>query len=175
MNDGWGQPMPVQQRRRSAWPAVFIMSIPFVFIGLAVWWLESRFGASVALMILGGLAGAACIVLGVVLSSTITKTTLANAAQFNSDLASVERARTSTARAELGVVREHARGEREAFNHRAKLEQLEARRIDQLAQQRAKLLVDTERQAQQAQQARTWRTYEDEAPAAVEAEFRFYE
>jgi hypothetical protein len=174
MNDGWGAPMPVQQRRRSAWPAVFAMAIPFAFIGLTVWWLESRFGAGVALMILGGLAGAACIVLGVVLSGAITKSTLQNAAQFNSDLASVERARTATQRAELGVVREHARGEREAFNHRAKLEQLEARRIDQLAQQRAKLLVDAERQAQQQQQARTWQTYEDE-PSTAEGEFRFYE
>lgn len=42
--------------------------------------------------------------------------------------------------------REQARGEREAFSARAKLEVLDARRVERLAQQQARLLVDQERQ-----------------------------
>ena len=46
-----------QERRRSAWALVWMIAIPLGFTGAAVWWLESRFGSGVALMILGGLVG----------------------------------------------------------------------------------------------------------------------
>jgi hypothetical protein len=118
-----------------------------VFIGLAVWWLESRFGANVALMVLGGALGVICFTAGALLISANTKAVLGNAAQFNHDLANTERYRQMSGR-------EYARGEREAFSARAKLDLLDAKRIDAIAQQRAGLLVDVERQKMEQRQPR---------------------
>lgn len=128
-------------RRRSAWPAVIILFLSLLFVGMATWWLESRFGSGVALMILGGLVGVLCVIVGYLLSMSSTRSTLANAAQFNAELASVERARTQTSKAEIGVYREYARSEREAFAQRAKLDALDVRNVQRLAQQYAKQLT----------------------------------
>lgn len=110
-----------------------------VFICVAAWWLESRFGASVAIMVLGGALGVVCIIIGYLLSMANQKFTLHNAAMFNRDNATVERYRAATDK-------EIARGEREAFAARAKLDVIDAQRVNRLAQQQAKLLVDLERQ-----------------------------
>jgi hypothetical protein len=104
------------------------------FIGVAVWWLESRFGADVALMTLGGTLGIICFAFGAILTYGLARAMLRGASEFNRDIASTDRYRQMT-------MREYARGEREAFNARTKLEVLDAK----LAQQRAGLLLDLER------------------------------
>jgi len=164
--------MSNETRRRSGAAFAVIVFLPLAFIALAVWWLESRFGAGVAIMVVGGLAGTFCVIIGYMLSMANSRSTLQAAAQFNADLATVERARAQTSRAELGVYREHARAEREAFSARAKLDVLDQRQIQRLAHQQAKALVDLERQKQPA--ARTWSTYDEEAEVE-EGSFRFYE
>lgn len=118
-----------------------------IFIGVAVWWLESRFSSTVAIMVIGGLFGVLCLIAGYMLNLASTRHTLETAARFNEALATTERHRQMT-------FREHARSEREAFNARAKLEVVDAKRIDQIAQQRASLLMDLERQRYRQDQAR---------------------
>lgn len=163
--------MSNETRRRSGAAFAVIVSLPMIFTAVSVWWLESRFGAGVAIMIVGGLAGVLCVIIGMLLAMSNQRATLHAAAQFNANLAAVERARSQTARAELGVYREHARAEREAFAARAKLDVLDQREVQRLARQQAKALVDLERQRQPV---RTWATYDDEEEV-TEGNFRFYE
>lgn len=173
-NDAWEDAgMSTQTRRRSGAMFALIVGMPLAFTALAVWWLESRFGAGVALTIVGGLAGVACVVVGYTLSMANTRYTLHSATQFNADLASVERTRAQTQRAELGIYREYARGEREAFGHRAKLETFDRREVHRLARQQAKALIDAERQADQERQSRTWTAYDD--AETVDGDFRMFE
>jgi hypothetical protein len=127
-----------------------------VFIVIAVSWLQTQFGANTALMVLGGTLGIICFSGGALLAYGISRATLNAASDFNHDLAGTERYRQMTGR-------EHARGEREAFNARAKLDVIEAKRVDRIAQQRAGLLVDLERQRWEGQQKQIpqWATDDD--------------
>lgn len=129
-----------------------------VFVVIAGWWLESRFGATTAAVILGGAAAAVCIIVGYVLSMANQKFTLHNAAQFTQSLASVERYRAATDK-------EIARRDREREGAQARIDLLEAKRVDQLANQRANLLVDLERQKErQRNQAPRWAVDDDDGP-----------
>ena len=160
----------MQYERRTNWAPVWLVGIVLAFVCLAVWWLQEQFGATMAIIAVGAALGVVCLIVGWVLSLATQRSTLNAAGQFNADLASTEKARQAT-------YREGVRYEREAFNHRARLEELDARRVDQLAQQRAKLLTDVQRQqmelqyrAQQQQQADDWRRplFEDETSSHQE-------
>lgn len=119
----------------------FTIAALLVFIAVGVWWLESRFSAEVAVMVVGGLAGVASLVVGYVLSMANTKATLRAVEEFTHANAMTEKARQSSYRSQIGVEREHARAAREAFAQRAKLDVMDDRRVWQLAQQQAKMLT----------------------------------
>ncbi len=108
-------------------------------IYLAVSWMEQRFGAPVAAAAAFSILG--CIILGagVVLNQRSTKHTFDMIADLRASDAEIRRADTS-------VERERARLEREQFVHSARLTTIDVQRVNQLAQQQARLLVDTERQ-----------------------------
>ena len=55
--------------------AVIVLAILGVIV-LGTWWIESRFNAGVAAMVLGGLAGVACVIIGYVLNMASTSRTL---------------------------------------------------------------------------------------------------
>lgn len=122
-----------------------IIPAVLLFIVISVGWLQSEFGADMALLVIAGTLGIICFTGGALLAYGISRATLNAASDFNHDLANTERYRQMTGR-------EHARGEREAFNARAKLDVIEAKRVDRIAQQRAGLLVDLERQRWEGQQ-----------------------
>lgn len=139
----------------------FVLIYALAFVGLAVWWLESRFGANTAMMVLGGTLGIVCFAAGGLLVAAVQKATLGAASDFNHDLANTERYRQMSQR-------EGFRGEREAFNARAKLDLLDAKRIDQLAQQRAGLLVDLERRRiEEAKRLPMWSVDDDDEPGSL--------
>ena len=125
--------MEIRTGRRD-WPLMFIVLAVLGFIVLAMWWMSENFGATFAMAVAGSLVGALLVSWGVVMNHGSTRSTLSNAADFNRSLAMTEKARQAT-------YREAARGEREAFNARAKLVTIDERRIDQIAQQRARLLA----------------------------------
>ena len=162
-NSDWGD-QPSGQR--SPWAMVLLIGVPLLFTGIAVWWLESRFGSGVALMILGGLVGVICVIVGILLSAAIQKFTLGTAAEFNRNLAEVERARAQTDRARIGIDKERARSERHLTEARSRLEVIDAKRLDQLARERTRFLLGDERRRQD--DAPTWADYadpdEEEAP-----------
>ena len=123
-----------QPRSSRNWPAAIIILAVLGFVCLAVWWMSENFGASFAMAVVGILLGAALISLGVMLNQKNTQTTLGEAADFNRSLALSESARQAT-------YKESARLERDAFNARARMQVIDERRVDQLAQQRARLLT----------------------------------
>lgn len=116
-----------------------IVSI-LIFVGGAMWWLESRFSASVAVMVIGTLVGALFFAGGALLSHMIQKSTLHNVTQFAQRDAQTDRYRMASFKA-------LAQGESAMQRAAAQLTVIDAKRIDSLAQQRAHLLTDTERQA----------------------------
>ncbi len=120
--------------------ASFALGIPLGFIVLVSWWAEDRFGSGVVLMIWGGTLGLIAFTAGAFLAARISRNTLESVADFMDANAQTEKGRAL-------LFREHARGEREAFSARAKLEVIDARRVDLLAQQRAGLLMDQSRGA----------------------------
>ena len=115
------------------------------FICLAVWWIESRFGATMTGFVLVGIGIALAIVIGFVLNMVSTKNVMSNLAEFNKYDAQTDRYR-------MLAHKEFARGEAAQQKADAQLRVIDARRVDQLAQQRAKALIDVERQKWQGQQ-----------------------
>lgn len=128
------------QERSSGGRGLVVVAV-LIFVGVAMWWLESRFNATVAIMVIGSLVGAALVIIGFVLNMASTKYTLNSAAEFNRGLAETEKYRQLTQR-------EVARGDSHWHKANAQISVLDAKRIDSLAQQRAGLLVDQQRQAQ---------------------------
>lgn len=159
-------PPPQRSRPQRNWPLMVIILAVLGFVGLAIWWMESRFSAVFAMAVTGSLVGALLISWGVLLNQANTKTTLGNAASFNRDLAMTEKARQSTYR--VG-----AQLERDAFNQRARMELIDVKRVDQLAQQRAQLLLRNDNQQAQVQPP-AW-LFEDEDADGQPMDARWYE
>lgn len=134
----------MQYERRTNWAPVWLVGIVLAFVCVAVWWLQEQFGATIAIVVIGSVLGVVCVLAGAALIMVNTRSTLENAAQFNANIANTEKARQMT-------TRESVRLERDVFNRRARLEEIDARRVDQLAQQRAKLLTDVQRQQMELQ------------------------
>ncbi len=132
------------QERRSGSMAGIVVIAVLIFIGMAMWWLESRFGATAALMIIGSLVGAALVIIGFVLNMAANRHTLSAATEFNRALAETEKYRQLTAR-------EVAKGDSAWQRTNAQITLMNEKRVHQLADQRARLLVDHERQQQQPQ------------------------
>lgn len=159
---------PRQQRQQRNWPGMIIVLALLGFIILAMWWMTDNFGPVFAMAVAGSLVGAGIISFGVMLNQKNTQVTLTSASSFNRDLMMTEKARQSTYR--VG-----AQLERDAFNQRARLELLDAKRVDQLAQQRARLLAAGQPQPP-AQQLPAWLFDDDEEETGGQpVDARWYE
>ncbi len=118
---------------------VIIVVAVLAFVCIGVWWMESRFGPIFAMAVVGSLLGAILVVVGNMLGLANSRSTLDAAARFNEAMAQTERHRQLT-------YREQARGDVALQKAHAQLTVLDAKRINGLAQQRARLLIDLERQ-----------------------------
>ena len=149
--------------------AVFL-AVLFAFLAVPVWWLESRFGSISAIATVGGFIGVAVFAGGAAMASKIQH----NANQHTADIiASVEETRGRYAM----VQREYARQDREQLAAYAKFQTIDVQRVNQLADKRAGLLVDLERERwdlqQQAQRpAAAWAMDDDDNDGAG---VRYYE
>ena len=125
------------------------------FIILAIWWLQGAIGQHYTLLIIFALVGVILFAGGALFAHMNQKQTLNAITTFNRDDAQIDRYRQQSFKA-------MATGEAALRKAQAQLTVLDARRVDRLAQQQSKLLVDTERarweiQNQPAQQtADTW-------------------
>jgi predicted PurR-regulated permease PerM len=157
----------------AAMSLALFLAVLFAFLAIPVWWLESRFGSISAIATVGGFIGVAVFAGGAAMASKIQH----NANQHTADIiASVEETRGRFAM----VQREYARQDREQLAAYAKMQTIDVQRVNQLATQQARLLMDTERRGwdlQQAQQdaarqpAAAWAMDDDDASEGV----RYYE
>jgi len=148
--------------------AVFL-AVLFAFLAVPVWWLESRFGSISAIATVGGSIGVAVFAGGAAMASKIQH----NANQHTADIiASVEETRGRYAM----VQREYARQDREQLAAYAKFQTIDVQRVNQLADKRAGLLVDLERERWDLQQvqrpAAAWAMDDDDNDGAG---VRYYE
>lgn len=149
-----------------------ITIIVLVIVGgviLGGWWLQQNFGPIATISIVGGVFAAGFMALGILLNQRNTRHTMETLVAHHESIA-------QTRRADAGVERERVRLEREQFAHYARLQTVDAQRVNQLADKRAGLLVDLERerwnmQQQQAQPAAAWAMDDDGDGAGV----RYYE
>lgn len=149
----------------------FALLVFFGAIGLAVWWLESRFGSIAAISTVGGVVGVIFYAAGAWQNQRNTKHALGTMADV---IDSIEQTRSARA----SVEREHARADREQLAAFARMQTIDVQRVNRLAAQEARLLVDTERerwnlQAQQERQpAQAWAMDDDTDDGAG---VRYYE
>lgn len=136
------------ERRNTSGNGLVIVFV-LIFIGAGVWYLDTHYGSTMTGYILLGLAIAAAIVIGWILALATMKTTLASQAEFSRHDAETDRYRQLS-------YREAQRGDNHWHKAHAQLSVMDAKRIDQLAQQRAGLLMDTERQRNQEASSNEW-------------------
>ena len=137
------------------------------FIILSVWWLQDAIGQHYTLLIIFALVGVILFAGGALFAHMNQKQTLNAITNFNRDDAQIDRYRQQSFKA-------MAQGEAAMQRAAAQLTVLDAKRVDRLAQQQSRLLVDTERarwevENQPAPQADAW-TWDDEA--GDDAEFQ---
>lgn len=116
------------------WGRIVTLLVVPAFVTLAVWWLESRFDALVAVLVIGTLVGALFFTGGALLSHMIAKSTMQNVTNFAQRDAMTDRYRMASFKA-------MAQGDAAMQRAAAQLTVLDARRVDGLAQQRAKMLA----------------------------------
>ena len=129
------------------------------FIVLVFWWLEGAIGKSGAVWVAGALVLVLVFAGGTLFAHVNQKMTLNAITRFNADDAQIDRVRMQS-------LKSFASGESAMQKAAAQLTVLDAKRINQIAQQQAKLLTDTahekwELQNRQQETADTW-TWDDE-------------
>ena len=153
-----------------------LLAVGGSMVGFGVWavfrGLEDRFGANVAVLVFGGLFVLGAFVGGALFSAQVARQSQRAFLQGLGELGDVMR---GTA----GVQREALRGEREAFRAAARIETIDAQRVERLADQRARLLLADNRQEQRAaDQAPTWQaqaTTPAAQPSGEGRRFRYVE
>lgn len=146
----------VRHVRTTNWDRVALLVVLLVIVGLAAWWLETRFGANWAAGALGVLAGVVVFAWGGAFAYGVMRSTMSTATQFHSNIADVEERRLSVNRSAAQV---------EALRARAELDY--DRDVRRVADQRARLLIDAQREERPASPA--WLALDDD-PA--ESSFR---
>lgn len=136
-----------------------LLTVVFVFVGIGVWWIESRFGAGVAVAVLGGSLAIAAFTGGAAFAHRLNRRALEAAG----DLV----ASTSDAfRANAGVVREYAKGASAWQVAGAKAQLVDHQSGVRDEDRRVRLLVDAERRRlEQEYSARVAAVQPQAAPA----------
>lgn len=132
------------------------------FIVVAVWWLQGAVGQHYTVLIVFALVAAILFAGGALFAHMNQKQTLDALTKFNANDAQIDRYRQQSFRA-------MATGDAAMRRAAAQLQVVDAKRVDRLAAQQAKLLTDAERakwevQGRQAEPADTW-TWDDDASA----------
>ena len=139
------------------------------FIVLAVWWLNGAIGTDYTVLVIFALVGVLLFAGGALFAHMNQKQTLDAVTKFNAQDAQIDKYRQQTFKA-------MAQGESAMQRAAAQMQVIDARRVDKLAQQQAKLLTDTERERwqmqQQAQQPADVWTWDDDGGDAEFQEWR---
>lgn len=109
-----------QRRPQVLWDRVALAIILVIVIFAGVWWIESRFSATVALFSLGSIAGVVIFALGIRMNQQSNKAALENAADFLHETSAVYGK-------SMAVSGHYARMERDAFDRRSKIDIMDAK------------------------------------------------
>ena len=134
------------------------------FICLAVWWLQGAIGQDKTLLVIFALVGVILFGAGALFAHMNQKTTLDAITKFNANDAQIDRYRMQSLKAQ-------SQGEAAMQKAAAALTVLDAKRVDRLADQRAKVLLTDSRQAQPSQ-AETWAWDADDTADAGDDDFQ---
>jgi hypothetical protein len=133
----------------SSWDFLKLFLI-LLFIGVAVWWLNGAIGANYTLLIIFALVGVILFAGGALFAHANQKMTLGAITKFNADDAQIDKFRMQSFKA-------MAQGESAMQRAAAQMTVIDAKRVDKLADQRARLLLsDARQQAQPEADAWTW-------------------
>lgn len=149
------------------WGRIVTLLVVPAFVTLAVWWLESRFDALVAVLVIGTLVGALFFTGGAFLSHMIAKSTMNNITTFAQRDAQTDRYRMAGFKA-------MAQGDAAMQRAAAQLTVLDAKRVDGLAQQRARMLAGSGAALEQPN-GDVWSWDDDEQPTSNGASFAVWE
>lgn len=119
------------------WDFMKLLAV-LVFICVAVMWLQGAIGKDYTVLVIFALVGVLIFAGGAFLSAMIQKNTMNAITKFNADDAQIDRYRQQSFTA-------LARGDAAMQKAAAALTVLDAKRVNQIASQQAKLLTDTER------------------------------
>jgi len=144
----------VRHVRTTNWDRVALLVVLLVIVGLAAWWLETRFGANWAAGALGVLAGVVVFAWGGAFAFGVMRSTMSTATQFHSNIADVEERRLSVNRSQAQI---------EAMRARAEIEY--DRDVRRLSDQRARLLVEARGDGRQPTQP-AWLTLDEDSEDA---------
>lgn len=119
------------------------------FVGLAVWWLDGAIGKDYTVLVIFALVGVILFAGGALFAHINQKQTLGAITRFNADDAQIDKMRMATWKT-------MASGDSALQKAAAQLTVLDARRVDQIAAQRAKALTDGIERQQPQGNAWTW-------------------
>ena len=134
------------------------------FIVLAVWWLQGAIGQHYTLLVIFALVGVLIFAGGALFAHMNQKSTLDALTKFNANDAQIDRYRMASFKAQ-------SQGEAAMQKAAAALTVLDAKRVGRLADQQAKMLVDSQRQAQPGQND-TWAWDADDTADSDSADFQ---
>lgn len=139
------------------WDFLKLASV-LLFIGIGVWWLQGAIGKDYTVLVIFALVGVILFAGGALFAHMNQKSTLDAITKFNANDAQIDKYRMQT-------LRETSKGDAAMQKAAAALTVLDAKRVNQIASQQAKLLTDTERARWEAQaqpaQADAW-GYDDD-------------
>jgi hypothetical protein len=131
--------------------SIFIAGV--VGLGVLVWFVNQQLGSTAALVVVGGTFGAIMWMGGSVVTHATVKATMENLSEFNRADADIDKGRMAAFKAMAGGAAAQQRAD-------AQIQVLNARRIDQIAQERARLITDNVRK--QDEQSTSWDVFNDE-------------
>lgn len=135
--------------------AAIITIVVIGFVCVAVWWLESRFNAVAVMVVVGGILGVVCFAGGALLTNATAKTTMENMAKF-------AQADAMTDRYRMQSFREISKGQAAWDKAQAQLTLMNEKRVHQIADQRAKLLIGNQSPQEETIDAEWWQAPEFE-------------
>lgn len=143
----------------------------FIFIGVAVWWLNGVLGGDYTVLVIFALVGVVLFAGGALFSHMNQRMTLDAITKFNAQDAQIDKYRQQS-------FKEIVKGDAAMQRAAAQLQVLDAKRITKIADQRANLLTDLERerwqlqQQEQQQTADVWTWDSDDNDSAAFQEWR---
>lgn len=112
-----------------------LLSIPTAFVMISVYWLETRFGKNAAALTMGGVAVLVVVAITAAMIIAVVWITMRASADHTQDVADAFKATSRLEQKQWDIVKNRER-------HTQQIEMVDYKRIDKIAQERAKLLSE---------------------------------